>query len=83
MSAFSATLAETGAKGCTIVADKGFFSKANVSAMDAASRAYVLPLMSNIALVDTSFLDDEQTRSFDGCFEYHGRVIWHKTVGVG
>jgi len=81
--AFKATLAESGLAGGTVVADKGFFSKANVSALDAARISYVLPLRADTTLVDTGFADEAGTAAWDGCFEYHGRVVWHKTVGVG
>jgi len=83
MAAFKATLEESGMSSCIIVADKGFFSKANVSALDKADMSYVLPLRANTTLVDTGFLDDEGTGSYDGCFEYHGRVIWHRDAFVG
>ena len=83
VAAFKATLEESGARDCTIVADKGFFSKRNVAAMDAAGMRYLLPLKDNTTLIDTSFLTDANTHGFDACFDYHDRLIWHTTIPVG
>jgi len=83
MAAFETTLKECGIRDCTVVADKGFFSKVNVSALDKAALNYVLPLKANTTLIDTGFTSDASTAAYDGCFEYHRRVIWHKTIALG
>lgn len=83
VTAFQATLEASGARDCTVVADKGFFSKANVSAMDRAGMRYVLPLRDNTTLVDTSFLDDGTTSCYEGAFEYHGRCVRWRSIAVG
>jgi transposase len=83
MTAFKLALEESGLHDCTVVSDKGFFSKVNVSAMDKAHIKYLLPLKSNTTLIDTEFSKDANTKAYDGCFEYHGRVIWHKSFDIG
>jgi hypothetical protein len=83
VSAFRNALEESGMRDCTLIADRGFYSKANVGAMDRAAMRYVMPLKANTRLVDTGFLEDEGSGWADGFFEYHGRVIWHKRIAIG
>jgi len=83
VSAFKTTLEESGLTKCTVIADKGFFSKVNVSALDKAAITYVLPLRANTTLIDTGFSADDGTSAYDGCFKYHNRVIWYKAIGIG
>ena len=83
VAAFAETLRQCGARDCTCVADKGFFSKANAGALDRAGLRYVLPLRSNTRLVDTSFLDDGRTSAYEGVFDYHGRCVRWVALPVG
>ena len=82
-SAFVNTLRESGIKNCTVVADKGFYSKVNTSALDEMQISYILPLKGNTKYMGDEFLSKTGTDKYDDCFVYHDRVIWHKKKAVG
>ena len=73
----------SGCKNCVIIADKGFYSKKNVSFLMDNKMSFILPLQYNTKLIPkkyTGYIDDHK---FDGCFTYKGRNIWHKTLDSG
>lgn len=82
-SAFIETVRECGCADCTVVADKGFYSKTNLSALMEAGLRFILPLQSNTRMLDDAFIADPDDHKFDSAFSYHGRVIWHKKLKSG
>ncbi len=81
--AFIETVRESGCRDCTVIADKGFYSKTNLSALMEAGLRFILPLQANTRLLDDDFVSDMDDHKFDSAFAYHGRVIWHRKTGVG
>ena len=83
--AFKETIRRLGpaAAGCTIIADKGFYSKQNASYLEEAGLSYILPLQYNTSLIPKAFDEEESDRRFDGRFTYKGRLIWYKVEGLG
>jgi len=82
-SAFVDTIKLSGAKDCIVIADKGFYSKKNTSALMASNLKYLLPLQSNTALVPDNFYTNHDDKKFDGAFVYHDRLIWFKKEPIG
>lgn len=82
-SAFLETVRESGCSDCTVIADKGFYSKTNLSALMEAKLRFILPLQANTRMLDDSFVADTDDRKFDSAFSYHSRVIWHKKMKSG
>lgn len=81
--AFIETVRESGCRDCTVIADKGFYSKTNLSALMDAGLRFILPLQSNTKLIDDDFISDLDDHKFDSAFTYHGRVVWHKKMKTG
>jgi len=81
--AFIDTIKLSGAKDCIVIADKGFYSKKNTSALMESNMKFLLPLQSNTALVSDEFYTNQDDKKFDGAFVYHDRLIWFKKESIG
>jgi len=67
---------ESRAENAVVVGDKGFYSEANVVALEQANLQYVLPLKRNSSLLDYGVLKGGDKAKFGGFFRYGRRVIW-------
>ncbi len=76
--AFLDTVKDSGCKDCIIIADKGFYSKKNVSALMEAGMRYILPLQDNTVNVEPEFYADTDDNKFDNVFTYKKRLIWYR-----
>jgi len=77
--AFIDILNDSGITDCIIIADKGFYSKPNVSALLAAGARYILPLQENTVNVEEEFYLNTDDNKFDGVFSYKSRsIFFHK-----
>lgn len=81
--ALKETVAVSGCRNCVIIADKGFYSKKNVSFLMENRMSYILPLQYNTRLIPDGFAGNMDDHKFDGCFTYKNRNIWHKTLDSG
>lgn len=70
-------------KDSIIIADKGFYSTKNVSALSKVGARYIMPLQSNTTLVDNAFYLDNEDSKWDGVFTYKKRAIWCKKTKCG
>jgi transposase len=77
------TIHEAGIANCTVIADKGFYSKANISFLDDNNLKYILPLQSNTKYIKESFVEQGGTEKFDDFLIYHKRPIWYKKTTLG
>lgn len=77
-SAFLDTVSSSGCKDCIIIADKGFYSKKNVSALLEAGMRYILPLQENTVNVEIEFYENNDDNKWDGVFTYKKRAIWFR-----
>lgn len=77
-SAFVDTVNAAGCRDCIIVADKGFYSKRNVSALLKAGMKYILPLREDTANVEPAFYEDADDGKWDDVFTYNRRAIWFR-----
>ena len=77
ISAFRLSMIESGIKDVIAIGDKGFYSKANVDAMNSENMHFILPLRRNLSLIDYSPVEVSQKMGFEGTFRYENRHIWH------
>lgn len=82
-SAFMDTVAAAGCKDCIIIADKGFYSKKNVSALMEGNMKYILPLQDNTINVEDEFYENDSDEKWDGVFSYHKRAVWFRKKASG
>ena len=73
--ALKETVAASGCRNCVIIADKGVYSKKNVSFLMENRMSYILPLQYNTKLIPTEFAVDIDDHKFDGCFTFKDRNI--------
>lgn len=70
---FKTCLQESGLTDAIIIADKGFYSAANVSLLDKESLKYIIPLKRDNALIEYEKLDRKQL----AYFKFEERYIWY------
>ena len=75
--AFMDTVRAAGCKDCIIIADKGFYSKRNVSALLNAGMKFILPLQDNTVNVPDSFYQNNDDSKWDAVFTYNKRPVWY------
>ncbi len=81
--AFAETLRRCGCTDAVIIADKGFYSKPNVSYLMKENLRFILPLQDNTQMIPEEFDKKEGDSRFDGCFTYKRRNIWYKVIPCG
>jgi len=81
--AFMDTVTAAGCRDCIIVADKGFYSRKNVSALMERKMKYILPLQENTVNVETEFYENTSDDKWDGVFSYHKRPVWFRKKKSG
>lgn len=83
--AFIDIIKASGCTRCTILGDKGFYSKKNVSLLmnSGLDLSYILPLNANTKLVDEKWLKNPDKDKFDSVFVYHDRPIFSYRKPLG
>lgn len=76
--AFMDTINAAGCNDCIIIADKGFYSKKNVSALMMAHMKFILPLQDNTVNVEKEFYENTDDSKWDGVFSYNKRAVWYR-----
>lgn len=76
--AFMDTVRAAGCKDCIIIADKGFYSKQNVSALLGSGMRYILPLREDTVNVEEEFYRNTDDSKWDGVFTYNKRAVWYR-----
>ena len=77
VSSFRHAVNESGIRDVTVIADKGFGSKANFNMLESEGIRYIVPLRRNNGAFDRSKLKTGDKSSFDGHFMFQKRVIWY------
>lgn len=77
VSSFRHAVSESGIHDVTVIADKGFGSKANFDMLESEGIRYVVPLRRNNGAFDRAKLQTGDRSSFDGHFMFQKRVIWY------
>ena len=73
--AFMDTVNAAGCSDCIIIADKGFYSKKNVSALINGGMKFILPLQDNTVNVEDSFYENNDDNKWDGIFSFNKRPV--------
>ena len=81
--AMADTIKLSGIKSCTVIGDKGFYSKKNVSFLMEKKLNYILPLQRNTKLIREEFETAPDMERWDGQFVFKGRVVWHHKEPCG
>ena len=76
--AFIDVVNASGCSNCVVIADKGFYSKQNVSALLRAGMKYILPLQDNTVNVEKEFYENKDDGKWDGVFSYNKRAVWFR-----
>ena len=77
VSSFKHAVSESGIQDVTVIADKGFGSKANFDMLESEGIRYIVPLRRNNGAFDRTKLQTGNRGSFDGHFMFQKRVIWY------
>jgi len=78
--AFKNCLLEVGLSNVIIVADKGFYSDANVKMLQQAGLSFILPLKRDNKLINYKSLNENTFKSGTSFFEHEKRAIWFKVT---
>lgn len=70
---FKISLQEAGIKDAIVIADKGFYSKENVSFLKKEAINFIIPLQRDSKLIDYSKLNKRENQYF----KFQERYIWH------
>ena len=81
--AFMDTVNAAGCSDCIIIANKGFYSKKNVSALINAGMKFILPLQDNTVNVEAAFYENTDDNKWDGVFSYNKRAVWFRKRSSG
>lgn len=76
--ALKLTIEEAGLQNCVVIADKGFYSKANVVKLEESSLRYILPMRRNSTYAHYSRLKSrEYSEAYDGHFIHKKRSVYY------
>lgn len=78
VTAMTLTLEESLIKDAVVVADKGFFSSANIKLLQEKQLRYIIPLRRSSALIDYNTHQIEGRKGFTNYLRYNDRIIWYK-----
>lgn len=81
VSTMAKTLEEAGITVASIIADKGFYSEANIDLLEKNNLKYIIPLKRNSTLIDTRILKEGGKDGFEGYFRFKGRYIFYYRCG--
>lgn len=81
--AFMDVVNASGCRECVIIADKGFYSKYNLSALMSAGMKFILPLREDTVNVEPEFYENTDDHKFDGVFTYNKRAVWYRKKASG
>lgn len=76
--AFKNCMVEVGLSKSIVIADKGFYSKNNISLLEQEKLNYIIPLKRDSSLIDYSDLTENTFKQADTYFEHEGRIIWYR-----
>ncbi len=80
--AFKLCLEELNVKDAAVIADKGFYSQKNVERLLDGKLKFIIPLKRNSSLINYQKIESSDKKSFDGFFNFQGRIIWYYSYVV-
>lgn len=81
--AFKNSLLEAGLQKAVIVADKGFYSRANINLLQQEKLQFILPLRRDNTLIDYSAIKANTFKAGASFFQHEKRPVWFKKYGAG
>lgn len=78
--AFRQAITESGLSEVVVIADKGFYSEANISLMQDEQLKYIIPLRRNNAWINYQPIQSGRIKSADHYFFYKKRIIWYEPL---
>ncbi len=76
---FQLSLKESGLSNAVIIADKGFYSNANIQELEDNQLSYIIPLQRSSSLINYNPLQPLDKKNLSGYFTYAKRTIWYST----
>ncbi len=77
ISSMKQCVTELNAQNVVFIADKGFYSEANITNLDINNLQYIIPLHRNNSLIDFNPLKQNDFKHTAEHFIYQGRAIWY------
>lgn len=77
---FRLCLDESGVKEAIIIADKGFYSEANVKYLSEEGLRFIIPLRRDSSLIDYGPNMQGGKKDFTSFFKFEGRFVWHYQI---
>ena len=81
--AFRLCLEESKIKNAVVIADKGFFSEANIEMLKQEQLQFIVPLKRNNAHIDYSRIATGDKKNLENYFVFENRIIWYYTISKG
>ncbi len=78
--AFRQAITESGLSEAVVIADKGFYSEANINLMHDEHLKYILPLRRNNPFIDYKSIQSGRIKSADRYFFYQKRIIGYESL---
>jgi transposase len=76
--AFKNSLLEAGLQNATLIADKGFYSKANIDLLTTEQLQFILPLRRDNAIINYSSIKDNSFKQGANFFIHEKRPVWYQ-----
>jgi transposase len=77
VAAMALTIEESQVQDAVLVADKGFYSKANMTLLADKKLQYIVPLKRSSTLIDYAPCEVEQPKGFTNYLRFNDRIIWY------
>jgi transposase len=82
VAAMALTIEESQVKDAVLVADKGFFSNANMKLLSDKKLQYIIPLRRSSTLIDYTPCQVEGRKGFNNYLRFNNRVIWYQEKAI-
>jgi transposase len=82
VTALRLTALESGARQCVLVADKGFYSLANIEQLEADHLHYIIPLRRDNSFINYQLSEENAMKTQANFFSFEKRFIWHTSYMV-
>lgn len=82
VSVLKLTVLESGANQCVLVADKGFYSLANIEQLELDHFHYIIPLRRDNSFINYQLSAENAIKADGNFFSFEKRFIWHASYMV-
>lgn len=82
VTAMTLTMRESGVKHAVMIADKGFYSNANIEQLEADEMQYIVPLRRDNNLIDYPLTNEQAIKNGANYFFFEKRYIWYASYKI-